>query len=247
MPSNIRLSVILPVKNGQRHLQAALQSVQINCMPHDELIVIDDGSTDDTANLLHAFKPQLSVTVLQGRGQGPSYARNDGLKLARGSYITFLDHDDYWPADRVQSHLGVLSNDPNTFVVTGKTQYVSDLPDDIRPEFFRDWPAIFHVHLGASTFRRTVFEEVGFFDETLRFSEDHDLFLRIREAGLRIYPWNNVSLYYRIHETNMTLNKQLSELQLFQVIQKSLARRRLNGSRNLSPFPKNTPLTGEGT
>ena len=82
MPSNIRLSVILPVKNGQRHLQAALQSLQINCMPHDELIVIDDGSTDDTANLLHAFKPQLPVTVLQGPGQGPSYARNDGLKLA---------------------------------------------------------------------------------------------------------------------------------------------------------------------
>lgn len=238
MPSSIRLSVILPVKNGQRHLEAALRSVQINCAAHDELIVIDDQSTDSTVERLQNFKPALPITILQGRGLGPIHARNDGLKVARGKYITFLDHDDYWPADRVESHLDLMEAQPSAFVVTGKTQYVSDLPVSQEPQPYLDRPAIFHVHLGASTFRQAVFHNVGLFDETLRYSEDHDLFFRIREAGKSIYPLDQISLYYRVHESNMTLNKSIAELQLLRVIQKSIDRRRQNSVISLSLFPK---------
>lgn len=238
MSSSIRLSVILPVKNGQQHLEAALRSVQINCAAYDELIVIDDQSTDSTAEILQTFRPALSVIILQGRGQGPIHARNDGLRVARGKYITFLDHDDYWPAKRVDSHLDILDAQPSTFLVIGKTQYVSDSPDSQQQQNYPDRPAIFHVHLGASTFRQAVFNEVGFFDETLNYSEDHDLFFRIREAGQFIHPLDHISLYYRIHETNMTLNKSIADLQLMRVIQKSLERRRKNSAISLSSFPK---------
>jgi glycosyltransferase involved in cell wall biosynthesis len=243
MSSLIRLSVILPVKNGQRHLEAALRSVQINCGTYDELIVIDDQSTDNTAEILQTFKLALSVTILQGRGQGPIHARNDGLKVARGKYITFLDHDDYWPAQRVDSHLDLLNAQPRAFVAIGKTQYVSDSPDSQQPQHSRDHPAIFHVHLGASTFRQAVFNEVGFFDEALSYSEDHDLFFRIREAGQFIHPLDHISLYYRVHETNMTLNKSIADLQLLRVIQKSLERRRKNSVASLSLFPKTRQAT----
>ena len=239
----VRLSVILPVKNGERHLTQALETIERNCTEEDELIVIDDQSIDGTARLLQSFKPAFRVTLLQGAGQGPAKARNDGLAIAQGRYITFLDHDDCWPDHRVFNHLAVLESEVSADVVMGQVEYVTGLHRDHLPAFVNHYPVIFHVHLGASTFRRSIFETVGWFDEQLGFSEDHDLFLRIREAGLIIHPLHEISLRYRIHETNMTRSKRLDEMQLLHVIQKSLSRRRVRYTV-LSPFPKNGSSLG---
>lgn len=243
MSRSVRVSVILPVRNGEHHLAQALSAIERNCTKQDELIVIDDDSNDGTMHLLQSFKPTFPVTILSGGGQGPAKARNNGLRVARGRYITFLDHDDHWPNDRIVSHLKILESDANIDVVMGKIYYFTDLHQNDLPAFVKAYPTIFHVHLGASTFRQEVFETIGFFDEDLRFSEDHDLFLRIREAGLMIYPLHEISLNYRIHENNMTRDKPMNDMQMAQVIKKSLSRRRLTGAV-LSPFPKNKISSG---
>lgn len=239
--TKIRASVILPVKNGERYIARALSSIVRNCSLDDEIIIINDGSTDDTLEIVNEFSRSFNLIVISGTGLGPARARNLGLQQARGQYITFLDHDDEWPTNRLSEHLRILESNMTADIVMGLVQNFSDSSSHQLLNFIAD--PIFHVHLGASTFRRAVFDKIGNFEESLKFSEDHDLFLRIREAGLTIGSINEISLYYRIHETNMTRQKLLNEMQVFEVIKKSLERRKVTGN-NLSPFPSIRKLKG---
>jgi glycosyltransferase involved in cell wall biosynthesis len=238
MKNRVRCSVILPVKNGEKHLAQALGTIERNCTQQDELIIIDDQSTDNSLDIIRGFFSAFPTTIMKAPGKGPAIARNYGLGVARGQYITFLDHDDLWPDHRISSHLELMESSLGIDVVVGKIQHFTDLQSDSLRSYVDNQQLIFNVHLGASTFRRSVFDRVGHLDEELLFSEDHDLFFRIREAGLSICPLHEVSLYYRIHETNMTRAKKIEEMQLSHVLKKSLDRRRL-GNRALSPFPQN--------
>jgi glycosyltransferase involved in cell wall biosynthesis len=231
-----RTSIILPVKNGQRYIAQALSSIESNCSADDEILVIDDGSTDDTISIIDTFVSSCNISVINGLSSGPSHARNLGLQRACGRYIAFIDHDDEWPLERLDTHLKILESDKAADVAMGLIQNFSGSSSNQPTELIAD--PIFNVHLGASTFRRAVFDKIGIFDESLKFSEDHDLFLRIREAGLSIKPVDAIGLYYRIHETNMTRQKLLNEMQVFEVLKKSLERRKVTG-KNLSPFPSN--------
>ncbi len=234
----------MPVKNGERHITEALESIRLNCSVDDELIVIDDGSDDRTQAIVSAFDADFDIHILSGHSFGPAKARNQGLLKAKGKYITFLDHDDHWPEGRVKTHLALLGTNRAADIAMGKTQYFAepltggDRAIRFNHEIVQFATALYHVHLGASTFRSSVFKTVGLFDEHLRFSEDHDLFLRIREAGFCIEPLQDIGLYYRQHETNMTRNKEMQEMQIFTVLQKSLRRRREKNAR-LSTFPRN--------
>jgi glycosyltransferase involved in cell wall biosynthesis len=236
-----RVSVILPVKNGQQYIAQALSSIERNCGPEDEILIINDDSTDDTLSIIDSFVNSFNLIVINGLSLGPSRGRNLGLQRACGRYITFLDHDDEWPLGRLDAHLRILESDMTTDIAMGLIQNFSGPSSNQPSELISD--PIFHVHLGASTFRRTVFDKIGIFDESLTFSEDHDLFLRIREAGLSIKPVDEIGLYYRIHESNMTRQKPLNEMQVFEVIKRSLKRRKITG-KSLSPFPSNRQIKG---
>lgn len=231
-----RVSIILPVKNGQRYIAQALSSIERNCGAEDEILIVNDGSIDDTLSIIDAFANSFNLNLINGLSLGPARARNLGLQRARGHYVAFLDHDDEWPLGRLDAHLRVLESDTDADIAMGLIQNFSGPSSNQPTELISD--PIFHVHLGGSTFRRRVFDKVGIFDESLTFSEDHDLFLRIREAGLSIKPVNEIGLYYRIHETNMTRQKLLNDMQVFEVIQRSLKRRQITG-KSLSPFPSN--------
>jgi glycosyltransferase involved in cell wall biosynthesis len=239
LPLDRRLSIIMPVRDGQRYIRAALDSVACQCSEADELIVIDDGSTDQTADIVNAFWAPCKIMILKAHGKGPAKARNLGLVAAQGRLITFLDHDDYWPSHRIESHIDRLDSDPSIAVTMSKVKYFLS-PDSAKENETRTLPeAIYHVHLGASTFRRSVFENVGGFDEDMKFSEDHDLFLRIREVGLQIAPIDEIGLYYRIHDTNMTRDQSPEQMRyFFEVVKKSLSRRR-EQRQVLSEFPRN--------
>ena len=234
--SKIRVSIILPVKNGQSHIAQALSSIASNCSSDDEILIVNDGSTDNTLAIINRFAKSFNLMLFTGLGLGPAHSRNLGLQKARGRYIAFLDHDDEWPTGRLDEHLKILESNKMADIVMGLVQSFSGSSLQQPSNFSAD--PIFPVHLGASTFRRAVFNKIGNFDESLKFSEDHDLFLRIREASLTIKPIYEISLYYRIHETNMTRQRLLNEMQVFEVIKKSLERRKVTGN-NLSPFPSN--------
>ena len=222
------VSVIIPVFNGERFLREAIQSVSgaVSDKYLDvEIIIVDDGSTDGTASVAKSL-PE-TVRYLRQTNQGPAAARNRGIENAQGSLIAFADADDLWPNDKLELQLPYLISDPRIDIVMGRIQQVR-LPgtcnEQTRAEDVGE-PA-FSVNLGSAVVRKSVFERVGFFDETMRYSEDVDWFMRAREAGAAIVTIDAVTLFYRQHEENMTRGKSASELNVLKALKRSLDRRR---------------------
>ncbi len=218
-------SVVLPVKDGERFVLEALASVQgQNAETNLEMIVIDDGSSDRTAETIREAFPQ--VTIIRTEGLGPSGARNLGLNRSTGEFVGFIDHDDLWPAGKLKRQLADLQQDPDLDIVVGRTQYewlpgresVALLPAD-------ENNSLHNVNLGACLFRRRVFDRIGLFAADMRYAEDHDLFLRAREAGLRFCISQEIGLVYRQHGTNMTKGRSMGELGVFEALRRSLHRR----------------------
>lgn len=225
------VSVIIPVFNGERFLREAVQSVReaVHVLHRKysdvEIIIVDDGSTDGTANVARSL-PE-TVRYLHQPNQGPAAARNRGIEHAQGSLIAFADADDLWPADKLELQLPYLIRDAKIEIVMGRIQQVllsRTFDGQTRAEEFAE-PA-FSVNLGSAVIRKSVFERVGLFDETMRYSEDVDWFMRAREGGAEIVTIDAVTLFYRRHEQNMTRGKSTSELNVLKALKRSLDRRR---------------------
>jgi glycosyltransferase involved in cell wall biosynthesis len=229
------VSVVIPVFNGERFLREAVQSVLDQKYSPVEIIIVDDGSTDGTPNVARSF-PE-TVRYLHQTNRGPSAARNRGIEHAQGSLIAFADADDLWPPGKLELQLPYLINDPTVGIVMGRVQQMllSETVDgQTQTERFPE-PA-FSVNLGSAVIRKSVFDRVGLFDETMRYSEDVDWFMRARESGAAIATIDAVTLFYRQHEQNMTRGKSTSELNILKTLKRSLDRRReLTGSASELP------------
>ncbi len=241
------LSVIVPVLNGASHLDAALNCLAESLRSFDEIIIIDDGSVDATPEIIRSFttKFQNSHLITNSLPTSPSSARNAGLAVAKGKYISFLDHDDLWSEGRVERHIEFLEEHDDYAAIVGKASYEFEGEMADKVFAFKDGVSVFHfVQLGAATFRAEIFEKVGFFNPSLRFGEDHDLYLRLRERGEKMYFEPDVSLRYRLHGQNMTTGKNIHELGIFRVLADSINRRKIQGNMELlSPFGNPTDKT----
>jgi len=219
------ISVVIPVFNGEKFLREAVESVLLQNYSPLEIIVVDDGSTDGTAGVARSF-PE-TVRYVHQTNQGPAAARNRGIEQSKGGLIAFADADDLWPADKVELQLPYLLRDAAIDIVLGRIQQVllsKTVNGQTQSQEFAE-PA-FSVNLGSAVIRKSVFERVGLFDETMRYSEDVDWFMRAREAGAAIVTIDAVTLLYRQHEQNMTRGKSTSELNVLKALKKSLDRRR---------------------
>ena len=214
------VSVVIPVFNGERFLREAVESVLAQKYAPLEIIMVDDGSTDGTADVARSL-PE-TVRYLHQSNQGPAAARNRGIEHAQGSLIAFADADDLWPEDKLALQLPYLMRDPAAEIVMGRIQQV--LLSETGAENFAE-PA-FSVNLGSAIIRKSVFERIGLFDETMRYSEDVDWFMRAREGGAAIVTIDAVTLLYRQHDQNMTRGKSTSELNVLKALKRSLDRRR---------------------
>jgi glycosyltransferase involved in cell wall biosynthesis len=206
-------------------LREAVQTVLAQNYSPLEIVIVDDGSTDSTASLVKSLGEP--VRYLHQTNQGPAAARNRGIEQAQGSLLAFADADDLWPGNKLELQLPCLIEDVAVEIVMGRIQQVllSETEDgETQAKEFAE-PA-FSVNLGSVIIRKSVFERVGLFDETMRYSEDVDWFMRAREAGAAIKTIDAVTLLYRQHEQNMTRGKSASELNVLMALKKSLDRRR---------------------
>jgi glycosyltransferase involved in cell wall biosynthesis len=216
--------VIIPCFNAAGFLPEAVASIRAQHYEPLEILIVDDGSTDNTAQA--ASRLGSGIRYFHKENGGPAAARNFGLREARGEWIALLDADDQWPGNKLDLQAGRLAEDSTIDVVTGRIRYI-ELPGAQKLDVqFEEGGQMAYIHLGAALYRRQAFEVVGLFNEALRFSEDHDWFLRAREAGLKIVILREVTLLYRLHGSNMTRGKDARDFMMPQVLHESLARRR---------------------
>jgi len=219
------VSVIVPAYNAANFIGEALACVEEQDYPRLEVIVVDDGSTDRTRAIV--ADRHNAVRYVHQENQGVASARNHGLRLARGSFVSFLDADDLWAPGALGLLGQHLQDNPRTGIVLGRVQYTRlriDTAGNYLAETFGD--PCFSFNLGAGLFRRDVFDRIGVFDPTLRSSEDVDWFMRAREAGVSIDVLDTVVLLYRRHGSNLTRDRHASHRDLAFALKQSLDRRR---------------------
>lgn len=217
------ISVVIPAYNAAAFLAPTLASVFAQDHRPIEVILVDDGSTDDTLAIAKRWSPALRVCHQDNAG--PSAARNRGIAMAQGDYLAFIDADDTWLPGRLQRHLAILTARPDLDMVLGLVQLDYDAGAD-RVLFRSDKPAIAFFSFGAGLFRRELFQRVGPLSEDLRNTEDADWFMRARDCGANWLVDQQPVLSYRRHGANMTEQLPLPKSEVFRVLARAVARKR---------------------
>jgi glycosyltransferase involved in cell wall biosynthesis len=214
----------MPVRNGERFIAEALESVLPQLAPDDEIIIIDDASTDATRSVVARVQDRR-VRVLTGSGGGVSAARNIGLTAAAGEFIAFLDHDDLWPQQRHRTMLKALTDDVQLDAVFGRIR--------IRLDAGGTWSHWMHhqdgrhapgSNLGNALYRSAVLHRLDGFDESLRFGEDLDYFSRLQKTAIRFALCDIDGLIYRRHANNVTNDDWAMRNFIFDLIRRHRAR-----------------------
>ena len=179
------VSVVIPSFNRKDFLRLALQSVILQTAKPDEIIVVDDGSTDRTVEHLSSEFP--SVTWLRQENQGVASARNYGIRQASGEWIALLDSDDQWDKNKLEEQINYLKAHPDCRACHTQEKWIRN-QNQVTPPNYLDKS---HDHLFKRSLRhclicpsscmlhRSLFDEVGLFDETLPVCEDYDFWLRL--------------------------------------------------------------------
>ncbi|MFC1719818.1 glycosyltransferase family 2 protein [Pseudomonadota bacterium] len=207
------VSVIIAAHNSEKYLAQALDSVMAQTIGDWELIVVDDGSTDTTADIV-ATHPAGARYLWQANA-GPSSARNLGLEAATGKYVVFLDSDDVLIPTKFAEQLECFAGEADLDIVFSGWQKVdSTLQPLVTVEPWTaaevpDLAGCLWAHpffLAAIMFRRSVLAESGGFDPELRQAEDNDLILRMMVRGARTMWMKKITVLYRQHPQSLTGN-----------------------------------------
>lgn len=181
----MNISVIIPTWNRAERLVNALQSVFSQSLPPAEVIVVDDGSTDNTREIIHRQFPDARYLFQQNKGV--SGARNTGIKAASGDWIALLDSDDHWQPDKLEQHCEQLRTWPDykichsdeIWIRNGRRVNAMKKHAKQGGHIFRQCLPLCVISPSAVLIHRDLFNEVGLFDERLPACEDYDLWLRI--------------------------------------------------------------------
>ncbi len=216
------VSVVIPVYNGQRFLRQALKSVfDQTCRPL-EVLVIDDGSTDASAEIVRGFD---GVRYIQQGNAGAAAARNAGIAASRGELIGLLDQDDEWLPDKLARQTTVLAANPEVGLVLGHSRQFLEpgepMPAWILKAELGDQPGyISSVWL----MRRTAWDAVGPFDARYRIAQDVDWLARAKDVGVGIHMLPEVVIRRRIHGGNLSAEAATARQDLVTLLRHSVHR-----------------------
>lgn len=220
------VSVIIPVYNGASFLAGAVENVLAQKYQALEIIVVDDGSTDATADIAVGY-PNEVCYVYQSNA-GPSAARNRGIELAQGELIAFLDVDDLWSDHKLNLQTAYLKANPTVEIVQGhiQTMHLAEPVSLHKPRFEITSAPYHYINIGSALYRKSVFDKVGLFNEALTDNEDTDWFIRAWENGVSKVVLDEVTLFYRKHTSNTSHNQHPVNYGLTKLIKKHLDRSR---------------------
>lgn len=194
------MSVIVPVHNGAQYILESINSILHQDYPDCEIIIVDDGSTDNLLDTL--ANTDFPIRLIQQPKQGPAAARNTGLRNIKRPWIAFLDADDIWPPNRLNLMAYDMLIHPEAMVVQGSVLTFVDGPEKKRVNAVHPRQN-FEFFISAALFRRKAFDTVGLFNETLKSNEDTEWFIRAarHKKTIRI---PEETLYARTHPDSLT-------------------------------------------
>jgi len=223
------VSVIIPTFNRAHLVKDAIRSAVVQTVSPLEIVVIDDGSTDDTAQQLADLASELPLPLVYVRQEnaGGNVARNRGVKAAQGAYVAFLDSDDVWHPDKLEKQLAALDARPEAGAVYCGLREVEVESGRVLSEPNRAYPAgdlvakllVSDVTAPTSTYvvRRSVMEAAGYFDESLEARQDWDMWIRVaRQVPIAVVPEALVD--FRHHAGPRTVTDPERELRAYRRI-----------------------------
>lgn len=222
------VSIIVPIYNGASTIRETLDSVLQQSIKAFELIVIDDGSTDNTLEVVAGFEdPRLSVFSYPNAGVAAT--RNRGVTHASAEYISFIDADDLWTPDKLARQLDVLESSPNAAIAYSWTDYIDQtgrfiahdqqvtFSGNVYGELLR---RDFLESASNVTIRRQAFLDVGGFDSSLSGAADWDFFLRLaKRYDFVVVPY--IGVLYRISDSSMSANLSMQEQECIAVLERA--------------------------
>lgn len=222
------VSVIIPAYNRDRYLAEAIESVLAQTYPAIELIVVDDGSSDRTAEVAQRY----ALTYHFQPNGGISAARNAGIALATGEFLAFLDSDDIWMLDKLSKQMIPFGTDLDLEAVFGYAEqfYSPELDDTFRQRIrCPEQPIAAHIAT-AMLIKRDAFFRIGWFDTELKTGIDISWYITAIERGLRQITLPDVVYRRRLHETNSGLTERHHANQRLHLLKAKLDRQRANQS-----------------
>ncbi len=217
------VTVVIPVYNGERFIKEAIENIVSQDYPSLEIIVVDDGSTDNTVKIIEELPYDIRLFKNEGNC-GPSITRNRGIRDVSGEYITFLDVDDYWPENNLKLLVNEITSDPSLELVHGYAQVIRFNKQVGDYDYVGSPKDSFKYYIGAGIYKKDVFNKVGLFNENLRYAEDEDWYRRVYEQGINIKRLEDTTLFVRRHEGNMTKGKDFTQLNALKVFKLSIDR-----------------------
>lgn len=210
-----KVSVIMPVYNRERFIATAIESVLSQTYDNFELIIVDDGSSDNSVSIAQRYRTLYpkKIQIIEQINQGPSIARNNAVKIATGSLLAFIDSDDFWARDKLElqthifkSHCNSIFTYTGYYIVNEDGDIIKEILPNIRLQGFiydQLWKVENQISGGTILVHKNIFQSIGGFDENLRGAENLDLRIRLSRLG-KVYFVNKCLYYYRRHNFNLT-------------------------------------------
>lgn len=220
------VTAAIPVRNGEAYLGEAIESVLGQSRPCEQVIVVDNGSTDRSAEIARGFGPAVEVVFEPREGIGA--ARNAALRAARGDYVAFLDADDLWDPAKTALQLAAFDADPGLRLAFGHVrQFVSPelAPEEVAALRVPAAPQP-GVYIGAMMATRAAIDAIGPWSEDVQISDGLTFMLRARELGLEQAMLEQTVTLRRVHGENHSIRNRGERAEFARLLKQSLDRRR---------------------
>jgi len=210
----MKVSVVIPTYNRAEFLKRAIESVFKQTFQDFELIIVDDGSTDKTKEVVNSFWSDKIKYIYQENSGGAARPKNTGIKVATGEYIAILDDDDEWLPEKLEKQVRFLDEHPEidivgcNYLINGKKEYrIPEYKDVLKRILETD-------DMGTGSimvYRRKVFDNVGLFDENLRSSQDKEMRIRLAQEHRFGFVREPLAIYYTGHDNISSLGLSTEE------------------------------------
>jgi glycosyltransferase involved in cell wall biosynthesis len=219
--SELLVSVIMPVYNGERYLGEAIESVLAQTYGPIELIVIDDGSLDSSSRIAKGF-PSVRYAVQANLGVGA--ALNHGIHLAQGDFLAFLDADDLWAENKTARQMSAFQEDPELDMVFGHVEQF--LSPEVNGHYAMT--GIYRGYLkGAMLIKKNSFSRAGQYETKVVIGDFIAWYARAIDSGLKSLMLSDIVLKRRIHKHNMGTLQREHQADYVRVLKETLDRRRI--------------------